>query len=199
MRLSLYTIPMSANIILIGYRCTGKTTVGRLIAAQLGWDFADADEHLEAVAGKSIAEIFVAEGEAGFRDREAHSLTELCARSDCVVATGGGAVLREANRTLLNASGFVAWLTAAPETVWARVAGDATTAARRPNLTAAGGIEEVRALAAAREPLYRELADFVIASDTLSPDAVASAILTAWNGGSTSPSSSGRSGSSPSG
>jgi shikimate kinase len=170
---------MPANIILIGSRCTGKTTTGRRLAEQLRWSFADADDLIEAVAGKSIAEIFATEGEAGFRDREAAALAELCSRSGCVIATGGGAILREANRRLLDAHGFVAWLTASPETLWARIQGDPSTAARRPNLTATGGIEEVRTLLAAREPHYREVADFAIATDALSPEAVASAILTA--------------------
>jgi shikimate kinase len=184
---------MHPNIILVGPRCTGKTTAGRHLAARLGWDFIDADEHLEAVAGKSVAEVFAAEGEAGFREREAAALAELCARERCVIATGGGAVLREGNRRLLAARGFVAWLTASPETLWARLRSDPATAARRPNLTAAGGEEEVRQILAVREPLYRAVAHFAVDTGTLSPEAVASAILTAWNGGSTSPSSSGAS------
>jgi shikimate kinase len=182
---------MAQNIILIGYRCTGKTTVSRLLAERLGWSYADVDDRIEAVAGKTIAEIFVAEGEAGFRDREAAALAELCQRSGCVIATGGGAILREANRQLLRTGGRVAWLTAAPETLWERMNTDPTTAARRPNLTVSGGLDEVRSLIAAREPLYREVAHFAVASDTLSPEAVTDAILTAWNGGSTSRSPSG--------
>lgn len=177
---------MPHNIFLVGYRCTGKTTVGRLLAERLGWSFADVDDRIEAVAGRTIAEIFATGGEGEFRDREAASLVELCERSRCVIATGGGAVLREANRRVLKANGFVAWLTATPETLWQRLEADPTTAARRPNLTATGGQDEVRALVAARENLYREVADFAVASDTLSPEAVADAIFTAWNGRSTS-------------
>src|SRR4051794_20040028 len=105
-------------IVLVGYRGTGKTTVGRLLAASLGWEFADADDLIESAAGKSIAEIFAAEGDPGFRDREAAALRELCRRDRLVVATGGGAILRPANRELLRGAGFVAWLTAEPETVW---------------------------------------------------------------------------------
>jgi shikimate kinase len=187
------------NIILVGSRCTGKTTVGRLLAARLGWPFADADDLIEASAGRSVTEIFAAEGEAGFRTREAAALEELGARVGWVIATGGGAVLREANRRLIRERGFVVWLTATPGTQWERLRVDPTTAARRPNLTAAGGMDEVRALAAAREPLYREVADFVSPTDALSPEAVADAILTAWNGGLTCRSSSGACSSSPSG
>jgi shikimate kinase len=177
---------MSHNILLVGYRCTGKTTVGRLLARRIGWSFADVDDRIEAGAGKSIAEIFAAGGETEFRDREAAALAELCDRSACVIATGGGAVLRAVNREVLKASGFVVWLTATPETVWARLEIDPTTAARRPNLTATGGQDEVRELIATRERLYHEVADFTVASDTLSPEAVADAIFTAWNGRSTS-------------
>jgi shikimate kinase len=186
-------------ILLVGYRGTGKTTAGRLLADRLGWGFADADDRIEAAAGRSVADIFAAEGEAGFRDREAAALAGLCRLARHVVATGGGAVLRPANRDLLRAAGLVAWLTAEPETVWARLRSDPTTAARRPNLTAAGGLDEVRELLRAREPLYRETAAVRIATDTRSPEAVADAILTAWSGGSTCRSPSGACGSSSSG
>jgi shikimate kinase len=173
-------------LFLIGTRGTGKSTVGRVLAARLGWAFADADERIEAAAGMSIADIFAAEGEAGFRDREAAVLAELAGLTNHVVATGGGVVLRPANRELLRNSGFVAWLTASPEAAFARLQADPTTAARRPNLTPAGGLEEVRAVLAAREPHYRACAHFAIDTGVPSPEAVADAILTAWNGGSTS-------------
>lgn len=179
------------RIILVGYRGTGKTTVGRLLAARLGWGFADADDLVESAAGRSIADIFLTEGEPGFRDREAAALAELCRRERLVLATGGGAVLRPANRDLLKSAGFVAWLAARPETAWARLRGDPATAARRPNLTPAGGFDEVAALMAAREPLYRGLAHFAADADGPSPEAVADAILSAWSGGSTCPSPSG--------
>jgi shikimate kinase len=181
-------------IILIGYRGSGKTTVGRLLAQQLGWDFADADDHIETTAGKSIAAIFKDEGEPGFRDREAAALADLCQRQRIVIATGGGAVLRPANRELLRNSGFIAWLTTAPTTSWERLQGDATTASRRPNLTTSGGLEEVQTLIAARTPIYRELSHFSIDTDTESPEAVASAILTACNGGTPRSPASGASG-----
>jgi shikimate kinase len=168
-------------ILLVGPRGSGKSTVGPALAAKLGWAFADADELVEATAGRSITSLFAAEGEAGFRDRESAALGELCGRTNHVIATGGGAVLREANRDLLKRSGFVAWLTVPPEVAYARMTADPTTAARRPNLTAAGGVEEVRALIAAREPLYRAAADFTCDTAGRSPDEAAAAILTAWS------------------
>ena len=179
---------MHPLLFLIGYRGTGKSTVGPVLARRLGWAFADADAHTEAAAGRSIADIFAAEGEAGFRNRETATLTHLCTLTNHVVATGGGVILRPANRVLLRASGFVVWLTASPELIAARLAADPTTAARRPNLTAAGGLDEIRTLLAAREPHYRATADFTLAADDLSPDAEADAILTAWTGSTTFPS-----------
>ena len=172
---------MSANLILlVGPRGSGKSTVGPEVARALGWSFADADELVEATAGKSIAGIFKAEGEAGFRDRESVALAELCARANHVVATGGGVVLREANRDLLTRSGFVAWLAVTPELAFERMTADPTTAARRPNLTALGGVAEMRELIAAREPLYRAVAHFTCDTAGRSPAAAAAAILTAW-------------------
>lgn len=182
---------MPQNLFLIGYRGTGKSTVGPLIAARLGWAFVDVDERTEAVAGMSIKEIFAAEGEASFREREAATLAELAACTNHVIATGGGVILRESNRAVLRKSGYVVWLSATPQAVWERIQADATTLARRPNLTVAGGLDEVRILLATREPLYRETANLEIRTDGLSPEAVADAILRAWNGGSTCPPSSG--------
>ncbi|QDU22275.1 shikimate kinase [Urbifossiella limnaea] len=172
---------MSATLILlVGPRGSGKSTVGPELARRLGWAFADADELVESTAGMSIAAIFAAEGEAGFRDREAAALESLCALPNRVVATGGGAVLRESNRALLKRSGFVVWLTVTPEVAFERMTADPTTAARRPNLTAAGGLGELRELIASREPLYRAVADFTCDTGGASPDAAAAAILTAW-------------------
>src|SRR6188768_2626659 len=111
------------HLFLIGYRGSGKTTVGRLLADRLGWAFLDADAVLEDRYGRTIREIFAAEGEAGFRDKESAVLADLCTRTDTVIATGGGIVLREVNRRLLNQNGFVTWLTADPPTLLARIQG----------------------------------------------------------------------------
>jgi shikimate kinase len=167
-------------ILLVGPRGSGKSTVGPALAAKLGWAFADADELVETTAGKTIAAIFADHGEPAFRDRESAALAELCGRTNHVVATGGGAVGREANRELLKRSGFVVWLTVTPELAFARMSGDPTTAARRPNLTQAGGVNELRTLIAAREPFYRAVADFTCDTAARSPDEAAAAILDAW-------------------
>jgi shikimate kinase len=166
------------RIVLIGYRGTGKSSVGPILAARLEWEFIDADEWIEAVAGRPIAGIFASEGESGFRDRESRTLVELCSAAHRVIATGGGAVQRAANRDLIRGAGFVAWLTATPETAWARMRADPTTAARRPSL-ATGGLEEVVNLMAARAPLYRMTAHAEFSTEGRSPQDVAADILAA--------------------
>ncbi|HJZ92574.1 MAG TPA: shikimate kinase [Gemmataceae bacterium] len=170
---------MNRLIVLIGYRGSGKTTVGGILARQLGWDFLDADTILEGRYGKTIKDVFAAEGEPGFRDKESAILADLCQRSDAVIATGGGVVLREANRELLRQHGFVAWLSADARALWARIQDDPATAARRPAL-AGGGLAEVEQLLAAREPLYRASADVEVPVAGLSPEQAADAILAAW-------------------
>ncbi len=163
-------------VCLIGPRGSGKTTVARLLAERLGWNWVDADEVLEQRYGKSIRTIFAEEGEAGFRDKEAAVLADLCQRKRHVLATGGGVVLREANREVLRRSARVIWLTADVDTLWQRLQADATTAERRPAL-AGGGREEVLALLRAREALYRACAELIIETSNRAPTEVVEEIL----------------------
>lgn len=171
---------MKPRLYLIGYRGTGKTTVGRLLAERTGWHFVDADVVLEAAAGKSIKEIFAAEGEVGFRDREARNLREISVRSQSIVATGGGIILREENCRVLKDTGYVVWLTAPVDEIAARVAADPSTGDRRPNLTV-GGTVEIAELLRQREPLYRDCADLEIDTNGRSPEFVVERILMQWN------------------
>ncbi len=157
------------SILLIGYRGTGKTTVARLLAERLGWDWIDADDEIERRAGKSIAEIFADDGEAAFRDLESHVVADLCRWRRAVIAFGGGAVMSEANRTAIRLAGRVVWLTATVETLSRRLAADATTASRRPNLTSSGGLTEIETLLAAREPIYRACATFEVDTEGKTP------------------------------
>lgn len=162
---------------LIGYRATGKTTLARLLAERLDWEWIDADVEIERGAGKSIARIFAEEGEPAFRDRESEVIAALCRRDRLVLAAGGGAPLREENRAALRAAGKVVWLTARPETIHRRMTADATTAGRRPSLTDRGPLEEISHLLAVREPIYRQTADLTVDTENRPPEQLADEIL----------------------
>jgi shikimate kinase len=172
--------PTEALICLIGPRGSGKTTVARLLARRLGWEFVDADDRLEREAGRSVRDVFAAEGEAGFREREAAVLRDLCGLRRHVLATGGGAVLREANRRLLREAGWVVWLTADAETLWRRLSRDsATTENRRPDLLG-GGRAEVEELLRRREEHYRACAHHAVSTADLTPADLAERIARDW-------------------
>jgi shikimate kinase len=162
-------------VVLIGYRGTGKTTVARQLALRLGWEWVDADVEIEWRAGRSIAAIFQEQGEAAFRDLEAQVIADLARRDKLVLAVGGGAVMRPETRAVL-AHGYVVWLTASPETIWQRLEGDPSTAERRPNLTAQGGLQEIRQMLAQREGVYRGCADLMVETETATPERIASEI-----------------------
>jgi shikimate kinase len=167
------------NLLLIGFRGTGKTAVAQVVAQQLGWQAIDADEELERSSGKTIAQIFANDGEPAFRDLESAILADLVALDRHVISLGGGVVLRPENRSLIKATGRVVWLTASPQTCLERIAADKATASRRPNLTTAGGLEEIRTLLAAREPFYRECATLIVDTEDKSPADVAAEICVA--------------------
>jgi shikimate kinase len=166
-------------IALVGPRGSGKTTLARLLAGRLGWQWIDAEQALEERAGRCIRDIFANEGETGFREREAAVLRDLCRRRDCVLATGGGVVLREENRRLLRGSARVVWLTADADTLWQRIQGDAVSAGQRPPLLG-GGRAEVEELLHTREPLYRACAHITVTTSARLPDEVLAEILAAW-------------------
>ena len=160
------------NIVLVGPMGSGKSHVGRLLAARLGRVFADVDARIEADAGMPIPVIFSSEGEAGFRARESRVLAETLAPPGQVVATGGGAVLDAGNRAAMRAAGRVVYLQVEPAEQLRRLAGDTG----RPLLDVADRAQRLAELQALREPLYREAADLVFETGTLAPDAVAEAL-----------------------
>jgi shikimate kinase len=170
----------SMNLFLIGYRGSGKTTIAKLVAAQLGWSWLDADVELERNAGRTIKEIFAADGEETFRDLEQATIERLAAGDQQVIALGGGAILRDANRQTIAARGKTVWLQATAETLLSRIDADPTTSARRPNLTASGGLEEIRQLLAQRTPLYEQSADHIVATEGRSPAEIAAEIVKWW-------------------
>jgi shikimate kinase len=136
----------------------GKTTVGRQLAAELGKDFHDTDQEVEARTGVKVSVIFEIEGEAGFRAREAQVLDQLTQLSNVVVATGGGAVLASANRERLAQRGLVIYLHGQPKDLWQRTRYDKS----RPLLQNTDVLEKLQSLYRERDPLYREIADIVV-------------------------------------
>jgi shikimate kinase len=169
------------NIILIGYRGSGKSSVGKLLALRLGWAFVDTDQQIIRRAGKSIAEIFAHAGEAGFRQLESAVVAEAAGTDHTIIAAGGGVVLRAENVAHLKQHGRLVWLQAAPEVLWRRIQADLKTAASRPNLTAAGGLEEIRRLLNLRAPLYAAAADFTVDASSGTVEQLAERVA-AWIG-----------------
>lgn len=160
------------SAILIGYRGSGKTTIGKKLADRQWQKFVDTDELIISAAGKSIRDIFQQDGEERFRDLETDAVRKALALVDHVIALGGGAVLREENRKLIKESSLKRiYLRCEPQVLLERIQADPQTAANRPNLTGlAGGIEEIRTLLAKREPLYREVMSAELDVTNLSPD-----------------------------
>ena len=148
----------AANIIIVGHMGAGTTTLGGTLARRLKLRFVDSDHEIEARCGVKIPVIFEIEGEAGFRSREAQALAELTVLQGIVLATGGGAVLREESRRLLAARGIVIYLRATPEHLFERVRQDRN----RPLLATGDPLARLRQLYRERDPLYREVADLVV-------------------------------------
>jgi shikimate kinase len=150
----------ASNLILIGPMGAGKTSIGKRLAEALHLNFVDADHRLEEVTGVSVPMIFECEGEAGFRQRESHLIQSLCAISQQLIATGGGAVLAAENRRHLKAHGFVVYLKISVDQQLERLARDRS----RPLLASGNKREKLEALADARNPLYAEMADLIFDS-----------------------------------
>lgn len=172
-------IARPGHLYLMGYRGTGKSSLARRIAARIGRPSFDTDRWIESHAHDSIANIFDRVGEAGFRDLESDAVARLALRRPCVVALGGGAVLRQANRTLIRRTGSVVWLTASPSTLWRRISRDEGSTGSRPALTALEGEAEVRVVMESRLEVYQGLADWALSTEHGSLDHLADAIA-AW-------------------
>jgi shikimate kinase len=166
---------LTPRILLVGMMGAGKTTIGRLVADRVGWEYRDSDADVEAMTGMTVPELFAREGEAAFRRAEAAVLAAACDDSTpSVVSVAGGAVLNPETRRRIAACGTVVWLRARPDTLAGRV-GDG---AGRPLLDddPAAALVQLNRI---RAPLYAEVADVVIDVDELQPDEIARRILTA--------------------
>lgn len=168
------------HLFLTGFRGTGKSTVGRLLAQRLELPIVDLDDVIEQRAGKSIRAIFEQGGERLFRELESEALAEVVQGPPTVIALGGGAILRDANRELVRERGICFWLDADPETILGRLQQDETTAERRPALTHLPELEEIRQLLAQRRPLYQQAAHHRLESAGRDSEQIAEQILLFW-------------------
>lgn len=160
---------MPNNVFLVGPMGAGKSTIGRLLAAELKVPFYDSDRVIEQRTGADIPWIFDVEGESGFRDRESAVLAELAEEPGAVIATGGGIILRPENAEVMHRGGRVCYLTASVEHLVERTAKDK----KRPLLQVDNPRQKIIELLEQRDPLYRAVADWVVVTDRRPPKVVA--------------------------
>ena len=161
------------NIYLIGLMGAGKTTIGRLLAKSLRMPFYDSDKAIEESTGVDIPTIFEFEGEQGFRDREQRMIQQLTEIKGIVLATGGGAVLREDNRTLLKKNGFIVYLKCSIDRILERTRRDT----QRPLLNTENPRAKIETLYAQREPLYLACSDYQIDTGSMPSKIIATHIV----------------------
>ncbi len=160
------------NIVLIGYRCTGKTTVGRQLSERLGIPFLDTDGLAERHSGRTIREIVEQGGWEGFRQMEKEVIRGVSSRTGAVIAVGGGAVMDPENREALGRHGLFVWLTADAETIAQRMKEDTSSPRQRPPLSGHSLQREIRELLDGRSPIYRQLADIAVDTVGRAPDSI---------------------------
>ena len=163
---------MSANIVLVGFMGTGKSTVGRVIAQKLGFHFIDTDDVIEQTSKAKISDIFAEHGEVYFRDLESQAVKSVALMKNQVVATGGGVVLRSSNIDLLRTGGPIFCLNATPKAIWDRV----RSSRSRPLLRGPDPLKKIETLLDKRAPYYA-LADHQIETTGVSVDRVANEII----------------------
>ena len=164
------------KIVLIGYRCTGKTSAGQKLAGLLDWPFCDTDEVIRRRTGRTVEEIVAQGGWDAFREAERAVIGELAQTDGCVIALGGGAVQDPRNVACLRKSSIFVWLVADAGVITGRLQKDPATDAQRPSLTGRPIALEVAEVLARREPIYRRIADLTIDTASRTADEVAGAI-----------------------
>jgi shikimate kinase len=165
------------NLYLVGYRCTGKTSVGRILSEALGWNFVDMDNQLEDEESMNIQEIVANRGWQYFRECEGQLLQRLSQDKKQVISTGGGVVTVPENISTMHGSGKVIWLHASPATIAERMATDNNTAGQRPPLHGGDSLTEIEQVLAERLLLYEEAMHLQVETDEMSPEEVAESIL----------------------
>lgn len=162
------------NIVLIGYRGTGKSAVGRVLAAKLGRRLVSTDQEIVRRTGRTIPEIVTEHGWEYFRDLESEVCKDLAGQDNLVIDTGGGAILRSRNVEVLKTNGSLFWLTASVETITGRIGGDT----QRPSLTGTKSfVEEIQEVLSERTPRYQAAADHTLCTDGRSVDQLVENIL----------------------
>lgn len=165
------------NLFLIGYRCSGKTTIGKSIAMRIDWPFVDCDMRMIKECGKSIKNIIDTEGWHAFRRMERSILNQICTADRQVVATGGGVVLDADNVAAMQANGTVIWLSATAETIQKRMLQDKNTGDFRPALTDKGKMAEIEDMLLERNSYYEDASDFIIHTDGIAVNEIAQTII----------------------
>lgn len=165
------------NVVLIGFRCAGKSSVGRALAKRLKRDFFDCDEYIEGRTHLTIREIFDIAGESYFRMLEGDAIADLAKRDGIVIATGGGAALHYKNIRHLKRNGVIVFLEVEADSAFERSRGDATTAGRRPSLTGKDPYLEMREQVEFRRPYYLNAAELIVPTDGRPVDDVVRDIL----------------------
>jgi len=163
------------NIYLVGMLGAGKTTLGKALAQRLRYEFVDTDKVLVERTGVPVTTIFEIEGEEGFRRRESLALVEVSERKGCVVATGGGAILSEANREVMRSHGTVIYLRARIDNLWERTRHDTN----RPLLRTPDPRATLASLLEVRDPLYRSAAHLVVDTGSQSASTLVSRVVNA--------------------
>lgn len=161
---------------LIGLMGSGKTTIGRVLARRLGRPFLDVDYEIIRRTGVSIPTIFDLEGEEGFRRWESATIASICAEDGQVVATGGGAVMDAANRSALRNNGWIVYLDVPVSQLHDRTRNDVN----RPLLQVEDPLGRLRELRALRDPVYREVADFILDGSRYHSSSAVNRILKEW-------------------
>ena len=164
------------KVILTGYRATGKSSIGKILADLLGFDFIDTDLAIEKRQGESIAEMVGRGGWDLFRRKEEDMLLELCRRRNIVIASGGGSVIHENAWEKLRHNALSVWLTVDIKTICQRLAADSNTDDQRPALTEMGTMDEISMVLAERQPLYEKSSDLIIDTEGKTPEEVAEVI-----------------------
>jgi shikimate kinase len=165
------------NLVLVGYRCSGKSEVGKLLAARLHRELLDTDALIESHAGCSIESIVAGQGWERFRDIERTVVAEVSRRDNLVIATGGGVILDERNVGNLRANGFLVWLKADAEVLRQRMYGDETSGRTRPSLTGTDPLKEIKEVLRVRTPLYERAAHLTVATDRVAVEGVVERII----------------------